>query len=75
LQQPDWLFLDEATSALDDDGEKQVYDALTQALPRAAIVSIAHRATLAVYHQRTLALSGRGPKPISVSAPATPSHD
>src|SRR5581483_2047065 len=43
LQKPDWLFLDEATSALDEEGEMQLYDALTQRLPTATIVSIAHR--------------------------------
>ncbi|HEY3116439.1 MAG TPA: ABC transporter ATP-binding protein/permease [Chloroflexota bacterium] len=70
LQQPDWLFLDEATSALDDEGEKQVYDALIERLPRAAIVSIAHRPSLAAYHERTLALAEFRPASESDQQPA-----
>ncbi|HEX2828022.1 MAG TPA: ABC transporter ATP-binding protein/permease [Burkholderiales bacterium] len=56
LQQPDWLFLDEATSALDDASERAIYELVRERLPRAAIVSIAHRPTVAEYHDRKLAL-------------------
>lgn len=54
LKQPRWLFVDEATSALDETAEHQVYERL-QALVRAqngALVSIAHRPTVAAFHTR-----------------------
>lgn len=54
LKQPRWLFVDEATSALDEAAEHQVYERL-QALVRAqngALVSIAHRPTVAAFHTR-----------------------
>src|SRR5262249_10088957 len=52
LHEPEWLFLDDATSALDEDAERTVYQFLEQQLPRAAIVSIAHRTSVARYHTR-----------------------
>lgn len=54
LQQPDFLFLDEATSALDEETEAAMYALLVERLPRAAIVSIAHRSTVARWHERHL---------------------
>lgn len=54
LKQPRWLFVDEATSALDETAEHQVYERM-QALVRAqngALVSIAHRPTVAAFHAR-----------------------
>jgi vitamin B12/bleomycin/antimicrobial peptide transport system ATP-binding/permease protein len=50
LHEPDWVFLDEATSALDDEAERHMYELLSQRLPQAAIVSIAHRAGVAAFH-------------------------
>ena len=52
LQQPDWIFLDKATSALDEATERQVYDLLAERLPRATVVTIAHRPSVAAYHTR-----------------------
>jgi len=52
LHQPEWLFLDDATSALDEDAERHAYELLEKRLPKAAIVSIAHRPSVARYHQR-----------------------
>jgi len=52
LHEPEWLFLDDATAALDEDAERRVYEFLSQRLPRAAIVSIAHRESVARYHTR-----------------------
>jgi putative ATP-binding cassette transporter len=46
------LFLDEATSALDAETEKELYELVIQELPEAAIISIAHRASVASYHTR-----------------------
>jgi putative ATP-binding cassette transporter len=55
LHAPDWLFLDEATASLDEPSERRLYEVLTTRLPRAAIVSIAHRPTVAAFHARRLA--------------------
>jgi hypothetical protein len=54
LQKPDFLFLDEATSALDEETEGAMYQLMVEALPDAAIVSIAHRSTVAAFHDRRL---------------------
>jgi len=56
LQKPDWLFLDEATGALDEESEAMLYRLLLERLPDAAIVSIAHRSSLVVFHDRFLEL-------------------
>jgi putative ATP-binding cassette transporter len=60
LQKPDWLFLDEATSALDEPAEAMLYRLLLDRLPDAAIVSIGHRSSLVVFHERFLALKPDG---------------
>jgi len=54
LRSPDFLFLDEATSALDVQLEADLYRALAEALPTAAIVSVAHRPTVAQFHTTAL---------------------
>jgi vitamin B12/bleomycin/antimicrobial peptide transport system ATP-binding/permease protein len=51
LHRPEWLFLDEATASLDETNETQIYALLQERLPGTAIVSIAHRPTLAAHHQ------------------------
>ena len=60
LQKPDWLFLDEATAALDEPAEAMLYRLLLERLPDAAIVSIGHRSSLVVFHDRFLALRPDG---------------
>lgn len=52
LKKPAWLFADEATSALDEAAEKTLYERLLAQTQRAggAIVSIAHRPTVAAFH-------------------------
>ena len=60
LAKPDWLFLDEATSALDEPTEQLLYALLKARLPQATLVSIAHRASMAAFHSRHLALGGAG---------------
>lgn len=50
LIRPDIVFLDEATSAMDGDTEALLYALLTEELPESTIVSIAHRETVAQYH-------------------------
>ncbi|MDR9057895.1 Inner membrane ABC transporter ATP-binding protein YddA [Burkholderia multivorans] len=54
LHKPDFLFLDEATSALDGDNEARLYRLFAERLPKAAIVSIAHRESLAAFHGGTI---------------------
>ena len=60
LQKPDWLFLDEATAALDEPAEAMLYRLLLERLPDAAIVSIGHRSSLVIFHERFLALRPDG---------------
>jgi putative ATP-binding cassette transporter len=50
LIRPDMVFLDEASSALDSETEAAMYRLLTDELPDAAIISIAHREKVAQYH-------------------------
>ncbi|BES85201.1 ABC transporter ATP-binding protein [Pectobacterium araliae] len=57
LQRPDMLFLDEATSALDPETERHLYDMLLQRLPECTLVSVAHHASLQVFHSRSLVLA------------------
>jgi putative ATP-binding cassette transporter len=57
VQEPDWIFLDKATSALDEAMEKRVYELLAQRLPRATIVTMAHRPEVARYHTRSWTLA------------------
>lgn len=54
LAAPDWIFLDEATASLDPDGEAALYRTLKQRLPGATLVSIAHRPSVAAFHDRKL---------------------
>ncbi|HKT94388.1 MAG TPA: ABC transporter ATP-binding protein/permease [Paraburkholderia sp.] len=57
LHKPDYLFLDEATSALDPDNESRLYKLFVERLPKAAIVSVAHRESLEAYHHETLEIA------------------
>ena len=54
LKQPSWVFADEATSALDEASEKIIYERLLLMVMRqnGALVSVAHRPSVAAYHQR-----------------------
>jgi len=54
LQKPDWLFLDEATSAVDPELEAKLYRLIRERLPMATLVSVAHRTSLAAFHERKL---------------------
>jgi putative ATP-binding cassette transporter len=60
LHQPDFLFLDEATASLDEPSEAALYRLLDDRLKGCTIVSIGHRATLAAFHRRRLALVRHG---------------
>jgi putative ATP-binding cassette transporter len=75
LAKPDWIFLDEATASLDAEAEDGLYRLLKARLPNATLVSIAHRKSVAQYHERQLSfrreighsgeltLSGLAPQP------------
>jgi putative ATP-binding cassette transporter len=54
LAKPDWIFLDEATSNLDPDAEEELYRVLKQRLPNVTLVSIAHRPSVAAFHESRL---------------------
>jgi putative ATP-binding cassette transporter len=57
VHRPDFIFLDEATSALDEATEAKLYEAMIAELPDSAIISVAHKATLARFHDKTLDLT------------------
>jgi putative ATP-binding cassette transporter len=63
LHQPDWLFLDEATASLDPETEQRMYTLLLERLPGTAIVSIAHRPELKVFHKTHLTFDANGLHP------------
>jgi putative ATP-binding cassette transporter len=77
LQKPDWLFLDEATAALDEPAEGMLYRLLLERLPDAAIVSIGHRSSLVVFHERFLALKpdGKGRHRLTAVSPDEGARD
>jgi putative ATP-binding cassette transporter len=57
LAKPDWIFLDEATASLDPEAETELYQILKQRLPNATLVSIAHRPSVASFHEKRLNLT------------------
>jgi putative ATP-binding cassette transporter len=61
LKKPAWVFADEATSALDEEAEKALYGKLMEMVKAShgAIVSIAHRQSVAAFHGRTWTLEKR----------------
>jgi putative ATP-binding cassette transporter len=52
LTRPQVVLLDEASSAMDGETEEALYSLLLQELPDSAIISIAHRETVARYHRQ-----------------------
>src|ERR1700722_19067660 len=59
LHNPDIVVLDEATSALDEKSQDKMMDMVTKELPKATIVSVAHRVELAAFHSRKIVLERR----------------
>jgi putative ATP-binding cassette transporter len=59
LHNPDIIVLDEATSALDEKSQDKMMDMVTKELPKATIVSVAHRAELEAFHSRKIVLERR----------------
>jgi putative ATP-binding cassette transporter len=62
LAKPEWLFMDEATASLDPESEEDLYKILKQRLPGTTIVSIAHRPTVAAFHDERLAFQRATPE-------------
>jgi len=60
LIRPDFIFMDESTSALDEATEAALYAELRKQLPDATLVSVGHRKTLQVWHDRLLKLAESG---------------
>jgi putative ATP-binding cassette transporter len=56
LAKPDWVFLDEATASVDPQAETELYEILKERLPDATLVSIAHRPSVAAFHEKRLSL-------------------
>jgi vitamin B12/bleomycin/antimicrobial peptide transport system ATP-binding/permease protein len=58
LKKPQWIFADEATSALDVETENTLYKRLVAVvlLAKGAIISIAHRPSVAAFHNTTWVL-------------------
>nr|WP_041755970.1 ABC transporter ATP-binding protein/permease [Bradyrhizobium sp. ORS 278] len=59
LHGPDIVVLDEATSALDEKSQDKMMQMVTNELPKATIVSVAHRAELEAFHSRKIVLERR----------------
>ena len=59
LHNPDIVVLDEATSALDEKSQDKMMGMLMKELPKATIVSVAHRAELEAFHSRKITLERR----------------
>jgi putative ATP-binding cassette transporter len=59
LHNPDIVVLDEATSALDEKSQDKMMDIVTRELPKATVVSVAHRVELEAFHSRKIVLERR----------------
>jgi putative ATP-binding cassette transporter len=56
LHRPGWVFMDEATAALDDESQHSMMSMFGNELAGSTLISIAHRAGLDAFHDRTLDL-------------------
>jgi putative ATP-binding cassette transporter len=54
IVEPKWVFLDEATSALDEATEEHMYQLLQSRFPAMTIVSVGHRSSLKLFHQKEI---------------------
>ncbi|MCK1389861.1 ABC transporter ATP-binding protein/permease [Bradyrhizobium sp. 1] len=59
LHNPDIVVLDEATSALDEKSQDKMMQMVTDELPKATVVSVAHRVELEAFHSRKIVLERR----------------
>jgi putative ATP-binding cassette transporter len=65
LHKPDWIFLDESTASLDPANEAAMYGLLRERLPNATIISVAHRESVAAFHDKVLELNTSSVKEVS----------
>jgi putative ATP-binding cassette transporter len=67
LKKPAWVFADEATSALDEEAETTLYRKLMAMVKEGngAIVSIAHRPSVATFHSHTWTLEKRSDESVA----------
>lgn len=77
LKKPQWIFADEATSALDVEAENTLYKRLLAGIntTKGAIISIAHRPSVAAFHNQTWTLekaasNAVSPPPAGSATPA-----
>jgi len=68
LKKPAWIFADEATSALDEEAERRLYTKLVDLVRQGhgAIVSIAHRPSVATFHSRHWTLEKRSDETVAM---------
>ena len=59
LHNPDIVVLDESTSALDEKSQDRMMETVMRELPKATIISVAHRAELEALHSRKVTLERR----------------
>ena len=59
LHNPDIVVLDEATSALDEKSQDKMMEMVIKELPKATVVSVAHRIELEAFHSRKIVLERR----------------
>jgi vitamin B12/bleomycin/antimicrobial peptide transport system ATP-binding/permease protein len=59
LHNPDIVVLDEATSALDEKSQDKMMERIVGEMPKATIVSVAHRVELEAFHSRKIVLERR----------------
>ena len=60
LHSPDIVVLDEATSALDEKSQDKMMEIVIRELPKATIVSVAHRVELEAFHSRKIGWTAQG---------------
>lgn len=60
LFKPDILFMDHASSALGNASEAAMYQLIVDRLPDCTLISIAHRTTLEIFHDKRLNLGAAG---------------
>ncbi len=63
LAKPAWIFMDEATSNLDPESETAVYRMLRSRLPDTNFISIAHRPSVAGFHEARVTFQRDGQTP------------
>lgn len=56
LSRPDLIVMDEATSALDEESQARVMQAILDEMPDTTLISVAHRPSLAAFHNRSVVL-------------------